>query len=119
MVWDKRVVNDQPPQSFSDYGESVFKRQNNATSRVMMLSLDEVEDKEAYEELLRTEKSMRNACEELNIYAEQSQNNGSSSLLLKARAGKSIKDCDQATQVLEGLLEDLDLAVFSPKSQLK
>ena len=103
------------PQNFAAQAEAVFRRQNNATSRVMMLSLEEWVNPESAEALLSAEKSMQIACELLNQYAIQSQTESSSSLMLRARAGKSVTSCDHATQTLEKLLENLDLAATNAK----
>ncbi|NOT85016.1 MAG: hypothetical protein HOP02_09650 [Methylococcaceae bacterium] len=114
MLSAKSADHNHPPQSFANYAEEVFRRQNHATSQVMMLSVDELDDKDALEELLSAEKSMHNACEDLNAYAE-SQNDANTSLLLRARAAKSIEQCNLATKTLETLLEDLDLAAVTSK----
>jgi hypothetical protein len=115
MLWNGRNQYNHNPQSIAAYAEAVFRRQNHATSQLMMLSLEDVEDSETIDALLNAEKSMQTACETLNQYAEQSQEATSTSLLLRARAGKSVVNCDHATQILERLLEDLDIAAIESK----
>lgn len=93
-------------QSFAAYAESVFRRQNNATSQVMMLSTEEVAvDQKDFNGLLAAEKKMHHACTDLVAYAQASQIENSTSLLQRARAGKAINACDQATYTLESLLK--------------
>ncbi len=113
ILWNGPADHEPSSQHFAAYAEAVFRRQNHATSQMMLLSLEELEDKQVFEKLLGAEKSMQRACEALNAYAEQNQNGLSSNLLLRARAGKSVIACDEATKILENLLEDLDLAAVS------
>jgi hypothetical protein len=98
------------PQGFTAYAEDVFRRQNNATSLVMTLSPDEVDDAGGYEALLSAEKNMQGVCELLNDYARRTQDKKGSTLLLRSRVGFSVKNCDRATHKLETLLEEFDLA---------
>ncbi|MGR8933205.1 MAG: hypothetical protein ACU837_02305 [Gammaproteobacteria bacterium] len=95
--------------SFAAYAEKVFRRQNNATSIVMTLSPDELDDATEYEALLNAEKNMQNACQLLNDYAQRSQEGENPDVLFRSRVGIAVKDCDHATQRLEILLDDFDL----------
>lgn len=101
---------EQKPQSFAAYAEEVFRRQNSATSRIMALSPEDLEDPAQYDELLDAEKNMQSACELLNDYAERSQEGESAGIIFRSRVGMAVKKCDHATQKIETLLEDLDLA---------
>lgn len=92
--------------SLSAYAEAVFRRQNSAISKVMMLGLDE-DESPAYERILAAEKSVQTACAALNDYAELAQDGENTGLLLSARAGKSLQACDAATTELERLLRPL------------
>lgn len=103
------------PKSFAAYAEEVFRRQNTATSQIMTLSPEDMDDPEQYEELLAAEKDMQSACELLNDYAQRSQDGESTSLFFRSRVGHAVKNCDQATQKLETLLEELDLSVLDQK----
>lgn len=103
------------PQGFAAYAEGVFRRQNNATSAVMTLSPDELDDAAEYEALLSAEKNMQSACELLNDYARRSQEGESSNMIFRSRVGIAIKNCDRATHKLETLLEDFDLSAMEIK----
>lgn len=103
------------PQGFAAYAEEVFRRQNNATSQVMTLSPDDLDDPEQYDALLTAEKNMQSACELLNDYASHSQEGEKMTLLFRSRVGISVKKCDHATQKLETLLQDFDVAAVDSK----
>lgn len=94
---------------FAAYAENVFRRQNNATSMIMTLSPDELDDDAEYEVLLNAEKNMQNACELLNDYAWRSLEGESSNVIFRSRVGIAVKSCDLATHKLETLLDDFDL----------
>lgn len=101
--------------SFAAHAEAVFRRQNAATSQIMMLALDDVDAPEIYEALLKTEKNMQLACVDLTAYAVQSQTQSSASLMMRVRAGKSIYACELATSQLEKLLKTYDPTFFNVK----
>lgn len=100
------------PKSFAAYAEEVFRRQNSATSQIMTLSPEDLDDPAQYEKLLAAEKDMQNACELLNDYAQRSEDGESTNILFRSRVGIAVKNCDHATQKLEALLEELDLPVL-------
>lgn len=113
------ISGDEEQQNFAKYAEEVFRRQNNATSEVMTLSADDLDNKAQYETLLSVERNMQNACELLNDFAARDGNGENSNVFFKARVGNAVKDCDRATQKLENLLEELDLASRDVKSDAK
>lgn len=107
--WQSGSFNE--PQNFAAYAESVFRRQNNVTSHIMMLTVDDVGEPDVFDDLLAAEKTMQQACADLITYAQASQTENSTSLLQRIRAGKAINACAQATDSLENLLKDNGISV--------
>ena len=103
-------VNETSPNhlSLKEQVEELFRRQNNAASEVMMLSLDET-DNEEFEELSDAELKMQNACTALNEYAVRSRDQLSLGFFLQQRVLSEIDLCDDATQIVESLLRDFML----------
>lgn len=95
------------PQNFAAYAETVFRRQNNVTSHIMLLTLDDVGKPDVFDHLLAAEKTMQQACADLIAYAQASQTESNTNLLQRIRAGKAINACAQATDHLENLLKDI------------
>ena len=88
--------------SFASYAESVFRHQNEVSSRLMMLSdADQLPDSEAFE---NAEESMADACHLLNEYAERESNGESMSWRFEAKVQASIEGCDASIQKMEELL---------------
>lgn len=91
--------------SFASYAESVFRRQNELSSRLMMLSeADELPDSEVFE---RAEEAMSDACYLLNEYAERENSGESMSWRFEAKVQSSIEGCDASIQQMEALLADV------------
>ena len=87
--------------------EDLFMRQNNASSEVMMLTMDEP-DAEEFEDLLEAEQQMREVCDPLNEYAVRELEQLSLGLMLQNRILDAMDDCDDATTQVESLInEDL------------
>jgi hypothetical protein len=88
--------------SFSSYAESVFRHQNEVTSRLMMLSdADALPDNAEFE---GAENAMIEACHALNDYAERESSGESLSLGFKTKVQESVPACDTSIQHLEKLL---------------
>ncbi len=85
--------------SFADYAESVFRRQNQLTSRLMMLN-DEADEDEVFEV---ADQAMRDACHLLNEYAEREMSGESMSWRFKSKVQDSIEACDKSVQRMEVL----------------
>ncbi len=90
-------------QALSSYAESVFRRQNEVTSQLMMLSDDELEEPE---EVYQAEMNMHKACRLLNEYSQREMEGKPIGLLFKKRVRNSLEDCDESIQELEELLEE-------------
>ena len=85
--------------SFADYAESVFRRQNQLSSRLMMLN-DDAEDEEVFDV---ADQEMRDACHLLNEYAEREISGESMGLRFKSKVQDSIEACDKSVQRMEVL----------------
>ena len=92
--------------SFAEYAEAVFRRQNKLISRIMMLSdTDVLPDNNRLE---NAEQSMNDACHLLNEYAEHESNDESMGLFFKRRVQASIENCDHKIQKLEAIVAEID-----------
>lgn len=87
---------------FSSYAEDVFRRQNSATSLIMMAAAD-LEDDEA---LLKAELNMHDSCRLLNEYSEKEARGQTISVLFKKRVQNSIADCETRVIAVEQLLQN-------------
>jgi hypothetical protein len=85
--------------SFADYAESVFRRQNQLTSRLMMLN-DDADEDEVFEV---ADQAMRDACHLLNEYAEREMSGETMSWRFKSKVQDSIEACDKSVQRMEVL----------------
>ena len=91
--------------NFSDYAESVFRHQNEISSRLMMLSdSDQLPDSTEFES---AEEAMVNACSLLNEYAERESSGESMGLRFKARVQASVEACDASAQRMDTLLKNI------------
>jgi hypothetical protein len=99
-----------PPSSrnfsnFSDYAESVFRRQNALSSRLMMLTeADLLPDDDSLED---NEQAMHEACHLLNEYAEKESSGEFINPLFAHSVQISIEHCDQRIGALETLIIQL------------
>lgn len=94
--------------SFASYAESVFRHQNEVSSRLMMLNeADQLPDSDVFES---TEQAMTDACHLLNEYAERESNGESMSWRFEAKVQASIDGCDASIQRMEALLADVGKA---------
>ncbi|MGZ4957929.1 MAG: hypothetical protein ACXV7J_01640 [Methylomonas sp.] len=88
--------------SFAAYAESVFRHQNELSSRLMMLSeSDQLPDSEVFE---KAEEAMSDACYLLNEYAERENSGDSIGWGFEAKVQSSIEGCDASIQRMETLL---------------
>lgn len=91
--------------SFASYAESVFRHQNDVSSRLMMLNdADQLPDSEVFE---NADEAMSDACHLLNEYAERESNGESMSWRFEAKVQASIEGCDASIQRMEALLADV------------
>lgn len=90
--------------SFAAYAESVFRHQNELSSRLMMLSeADQLPDSDVFE---NAEELMSDACHLLNEYAERENSGESISWRFEAKVQSSIEGCDASIQRMEALLAE-------------
>ncbi len=85
------------------YAESIFRRQNTATSQVMILTMDEENSA-----LSTAESTMQEACAELNAYVIRALSSDDFLMLdflAQHRVISSLDNCDAATKKLEALLQ--------------
>ena len=104
--YQNRIKSPTKALDYASFAEAVFRRQNQATSQIMLRSLDNNDFDQNQLNLLNAEKIMRDACETLNHYANDSQASNNINLLLPTRMFISVKTCDQATQKVEKLLSE-------------
>lgn len=91
--------------SFADYAESVFRHQNDVSSRLMMLTESgQLPDSEVFD---NTEEMMTDACHLLNEYAERESSGESMGWRFKTKVQGSIEGCDKSIQRMEELLKGL------------
>lgn len=83
------------------YAESVFRRQNAVTSRIMM-SMDE--NLAGDGRLHKAEVAMYDACRLLNEYSSREINGEPMGVMFKRRVRESIKDCDESIKRVEVIL---------------
>ena len=95
------------PDEFRQYVGEVFRRQNQVTGEVMMLSEEELSEAD-YENLSEAENRMLEACKDLNEYAVHVRDGLSIGLYLRHSAMNSTEECEQATQGVESLLEKIE-----------
>ena len=107
--------NGQTKEEFARYVESVFKFQNQMTSKVMML-LETGDDLSNYEEILLAEQHMHEICKPLNEYAARENDGLSIGLLLRRRVEKSAVACDKAAHRVDRYLKALGEATLRPQS---
>jgi hypothetical protein len=94
--------------SFASYAESVFRHQNEVSSRLMMMNdAEQLPDNEVFE---NAEEAMSDACHLLNEYAERESNGESMSWRFEAKVQASIEGCDASIQKVEALLAELSKA---------
>ncbi|MGR9052508.1 MAG: hypothetical protein ACU84J_07660 [Gammaproteobacteria bacterium] len=89
---------------FAEYVESVFKFQNQMTSKVMMLTAG-ADDLSDYEEIFIAEQRMQEQCEPLNEYAALEADGGNIGFFLRRRVEKTAEICDRAAHRVENLLK--------------
>lgn len=94
-------------ESLTKYTETLFRRQNQASSTLMILSEDEFDEMD-YQALLEAEQEMHSACQSFNEYASILSEGSNPGILLRNKVYRSLDECDTATQNLELLLQQLE-----------
>ncbi len=88
--------------SFSGYAESVFRHQNDVSSRLMMLNdADQLPDDDEFE---KAEEAMTDACHLLNEYAERESSGEGMSWRFKSEVQASVQGCDASVKRMETLI---------------
>ncbi len=83
-------------EAFTHYVEEVFRLQNSMTSELMALQeSDDVNNREA---LLKAEQAMQEACAPLNEYVSRESDGGNAGISLGQQIEKTAADCEQAAQ---------------------
>jgi len=86
----------QTKEEFSHYVETVFVLQNSVTSELMELQeTDQINNREL---LLKAEQAMQEACAPLNEYVSRESDGSSIGLFLRQKVEKTAIDCEQAAQ---------------------
>lgn len=89
--------------SFAKYAESVFRHQNELTSRLIMMN--DYGASNGSEKLQKAEQEMNDACYLLNEYAEREMAGESIGLFFMHQVQGSVEKCDHKIQKLEALLK--------------
>ena len=95
-------ANGQTKEEFTRYVEGVFRLQNSMTSEIMLLQ--ETEETENHDALLKAEQHMQEVCGPLNEYASREIEGLSIGLSLSRSVEKSAIDCERAAKNVESLL---------------
>ncbi len=86
----------QTKEEFSHYVETVFVLQNSVTSDLMELQeTDQVNNRDV---LLKAEQAMQEACAPLNEYVSRESDGAIIGLFLRQKVEKTAVDCEQAAQ---------------------
>jgi hypothetical protein len=94
--------------ALAEYGESVFRKQNLITSKIMLLSESELSI-ENTQKLQQAESQMQQACRLLNEYATKEMDKANIDLLFRKQVKDSIKGCDLSIQQMGILLSQLGI----------
>jgi hypothetical protein len=89
-------------------GEAVFRRQNEMTSQVMLLSETELSESEL-QKLQQTEARMQQDCHLLNEYARREMEDESMDLAFQNQVKNSISACEASIQKIEATLTELGI----------
>ena len=99
------VVNVVDQESLRKQLEELFRRQNNATSEVMMLTMDDP-DAESFTDLFEAEAEMQQACEPLNEYAVRERDKLEAGLILIKKILDAMAACEESTEQVELILNE-------------
>jgi hypothetical protein len=91
---------------YKRYIETVFRRQNQAMSQIILLPVDEL-NKKTQQNLADAEQSVTTRCKVLNEIASLRSEGKKESMFQKLKVSRSINDCDAATRELEVILEQV------------
>lgn len=89
--------------SFAKYAESVFRHQNELTSRLIMMH--DYGASKASKKVQNAEQEMNEACYPLNEYAERKMAGESMGIFFMHEVQGSVEKCDRKIQKLESLLK--------------
>jgi len=89
-------------------GEAVFRRQNEITSQVMLLSETELSAPEL-QKLQHAEARMQQDCQLLNDYARRAIEDESMDLSFQQQVKNSIQGCEASIQKIEATLTELGI----------
>ena len=91
-------------EAFTHYVEEVFRLQNSMTSELMALQeSDDVNNREA---LLKAEQAMQEACAPLNEYVSRESDGSSIGLFLRRQVEKTAVDCESAAKQVKQYLSN-------------
>jgi len=93
-------------EEFEQYAESVFKRQNQATTRIGEILEGDL-DTSVYTELEAAEERMLKKCAAINRIARQQMDQQKTSILQEIEVKQSIGACDYATQQVERIFDHM------------
>ncbi|MFQ5660419.1 MAG: hypothetical protein ACE5GZ_08325 [Gammaproteobacteria bacterium] len=97
-------------EEFRAYAEQVFRRQNHASSEIIMLQLDaESEDNDQYSRLMNAEEKIIDACSPLNRMAARMAENRKINPSLKYEIFYSLSKCDHVTRDVETLIKSYSM----------
>lgn len=96
-------------EEFNLYADEVFRRQSEANSKIIMYLIDyETGNKTSqYEQLMAAEEKIVDACKNLNNMAVTRAEEREVTILQRYIFANSVGECDNATSVIEGLLQEL------------
>ncbi|MEY4768660.1 MAG: hypothetical protein RL637_1299 [Pseudomonadota bacterium] len=94
----------------TDYGEKIFRRQNELTNQFMLLEEQSISNIE-WLQLQQAEQQMRQACQLLNDYASREMDHQTTNLWSRKQLTDSLPICQQKIQQLESLFQQLHLSI--------
>lgn len=97
QYWNKTI-------DFRTYAEEVFRRQNQISSEILMLTDEDVVNPDLYAKLLQAEQNLQDQCQLLNEYAIRERDGVEIPLLFQQEVQSSVDDCELAMQKADVLL---------------
>jgi len=98
-------------ENLRSYSEAVFRRHNQATTRLMMAPLEvESLSSAALTRLENAEQRMNEACSSLNAVASARASDTDTGLALENEVRQTVRVCDAATQRVEALLDEFGVS---------
>lgn len=94
---------------FSEYGETVFRRQNQASDAVASLEMAAAPEQDAQlEAIYAAESSMLDACALLNQAAVAKRDNRQLNFSVRLALARSLPDCDLQARALHDLIAEFE-----------